>query len=847
MRLFISKEFMKFKNKATLFLFLTSSFVIGGVSCFSKEPFESYAYSSLPSTMDINLNNLDDDSIRSYYSALSSKTEEAELRGTNLLKNLKPILRKNFQYYHYDSVWKIYEITDRDWSLSPASASSHGTYDASTNYLIAYTYGTGVKTPTGDNPFVRALYRDQSNEKRKIHAWDAHSSGTGDESNGYLNREHVWPKSYGFSKAINNDGTTDNEAYKKGPAGTDVHHLMAADDWVNSYLHSNYFYGNVETVSKYGQEERATEANKMGTSVHSEVTATNIFEPLDQHKGDIARAIFYMCAMYNSYDGSTPSGYDPNLALSNNPTDIGYSTIGSTIDSPATYGILQDLLEWNKLDPVDEFEIHRNNLIFNNYQFNRNPFVDFPEWADLIWGDKNSAGNYAKPDSDAINDKNSIVSISLDKTAINLTVDDTTTITATCDGTASWTVSSSDVISLTGSGNTQTITALSSGSATITASYNDESVSCYVTVKEKEDNLSIDKASLSLNVGDTETLTANKDATWSISPSDVASLSSTSGSSVTISALAKGNATISVSDGTTTLNCTVVVADSSAPKDSETKDVTILPTTTFLDGKAYPVGSSASLDYDIYQESETRLKFGISGVYKNQNSKTYIMFKEGSSPYLYNCDNLSKIEKISITFNKGCASGGRYSVHFSNSVLSSYDSSSYSSVPISSESTPTVEVSNDNNYGYFQFSTSSKNVQIVSITITYTSYTAENFANNFLDTMNCDSSGVKKASQSNWETTKTLFNRLNNAEQEILKNTSANISGTVKEQCVHQYDYIVGKYSFENYMSRDILTTSLNTKNNGNKLYSSIIASIVILSCGLIIVSTIYYKKKKTN
>ena len=837
---------MKFKNKATLFLFLTSSFVIGGISSFNKEPVESNAYSTLSSTMDINLNDLKDDSIRSYYSALSSKTDESELRGTNLLKNLKPILRNNFKYYQYDSVWKIYEITDRDWSLSPASASTVGTYDSSTNYLYSYKYGEKVSTPTGDNPYVRALYRDQSNEKRKIRAWDAHSSGTGDKSNGYLNREHVWPKSYGFSKTTKSDGTIDTEAYKSGPAGTDVHHLMAADNWVNSELHSNYFYGNVETVSKSGQEERATEANLLGTSVHSEVTATNIFEPLDQHKGDIARAIFYMCAMYNSYDGSTPTDYDPNLALSSNPTYIGQTTIASTIDSPATYGILQDLLEWNKLDPVDEFEIHRNNLIFNNYQFNRNPFIDFPEWADLIWGDKNSAGNYAKPDSDVINDKNSSVSISLDKTAISLTVDDTTTITATCDGTASWSISSSDIISLSGSGNTQTITALNSGTATITAFYNDESVSCVVTVKDKEVVLSVDKNSISLDVDETETITANKEATWSISPTNIASLSSTSGASVTISALAKGNATISVSDGTTTLTCSVVVTDSSAPIDSETKDVTISPGTTFLDGKAYPVGSSASLDCDTYQESETRLKFGISGIYRQYS--TYIMFKDGSSPYIYNCDNLSKIDKISLTFRKGSAEAGKYGVYFSNSVLSTYDTSSNKTIPSCYNSDQTVEVTNDNNYGYFQISTSSANVRLASITITYTSYTAENFANNFLDTMNCDSSGIKKADESNWEKTKTLFNRLNNAEQEILKNTSANINGTTKEQCIHQYEYIVRKYSYENYMSRDIPTSSLNTKNNDDKLYSSIIVSIIILSCGLIAVSSLYYyKKKKTN
>ena len=51
-------------------------------------------------------------------------------------------------------------------------------------------------------------------------------------------------------------------------------------------------------------------------------------------------------------------------------------------------GIMSDLLEWNRIDPVDEYEIHRNNLIYNNYQHNRNPFIDFPDWAEYIWGNE---------------------------------------------------------------------------------------------------------------------------------------------------------------------------------------------------------------------------------------------------------------------------------------------------------------------------------------------------------------------------------------------------------------------------------------------------------------------------
>ena len=108
-----------------------------------------------------------------------------------------------------------------------------------------------------------------------------------------------------------------------------------------------------------------------------------------------------MVACYNNLAGNNDiTQYNPNLTLVDYATSNGNSEISSN-DQAVGMGILSDLLEWHKLDPVDEYEIHRNNLIYNNFQHNRNPFIDFPEWVDLIWGnDKGSKS--ASPSTDVI-------------------------------------------------------------------------------------------------------------------------------------------------------------------------------------------------------------------------------------------------------------------------------------------------------------------------------------------------------------------------------------------------------------------------------------------------------------
>ena len=100
------------------------------------------------------------------------------------------------------------------------------------------------------------------------------------------------------------------------------------------------------------------------------------FGPLDYNgiagnqnswKGDVARSLFYMAVRYNL------------LSLVNgNPDDV---------RDNHQMGDLATLLEWNTLDRADDFEMNRNNYI-QTWQYNRNPFIDFPALADYIWGNR---------------------------------------------------------------------------------------------------------------------------------------------------------------------------------------------------------------------------------------------------------------------------------------------------------------------------------------------------------------------------------------------------------------------------------------------------------------------------
>lgn len=161
--------------------------------------------------------------------------------------------------------------------------------------------------------------------------------------------EHSFPKSWW--------GAYPNEAYK------DLFHLYPADASANESK-NNLPLG--EVTGTPGFNNGVTKVGKNGFGIEY---SDNCFEPADEFKGDFARSYFYIASVYE------------NLApLMQSPMVINNSTY--PFWKPWAIDLL---LKWNKQDPVSAKELTRIETIYN-IQGNRNPFIDYPDLAEYIWG-----------------------------------------------------------------------------------------------------------------------------------------------------------------------------------------------------------------------------------------------------------------------------------------------------------------------------------------------------------------------------------------------------------------------------------------------------------------------------
>ena len=474
-------------NKKLLATLSIAALIIGaGVVLTNKKTINAEAYSGSSLTKNIDLNDNTPEEIRSYYSDLNSLSE-SERKGTNLLKNLKPILSDGQKYYSYDTakdnIWKMYEIIDRDWVKSRKEDIVG--YNQSTNTITNYSYKS-------TNPYIHALYVNRDVENQTT-AWDDHQ-----QTQWGINQEHIWPKSQGF----NQEGA--------GGARGDPMHLWAGNGRVNGTEHNNHPYGYVDKTQSYTDPVKAKgysnlSKNYSGTSLT--LGTGTVFEPQDSDKGDIARAVFYMVARYNNYAGNDNSidANNPNLELVQSAPELASYTATST--KTGKMGILSDLLEWNELDPPDAWEIHRNNLLYNNYTNNRNPFIDFPSWANYIWGNQSQS---ADPSTDSISSFDKVEVISVESVSLpaseTIAVDSTITLVPTftpsnaTNKAVTWSSNKTGVATVSSSG---VVTGVSAGEATITVRTSDGNkvASCVVTVQEEEEDPNV--RSIIINYDDT--------------------------------------------------------------------------------------------------------------------------------------------------------------------------------------------------------------------------------------------------------------------------------------------------------------------------------------------------------
>lgn len=170
-------------------------------------------------------------------------------------------------------------------------------------------------------------------------------------------REHVWPKSRGFKKP-SQDGYTD------------LHHLRPADRNLNG-AHSNFGYDLGGDVVM----DTLADGSKVVTSARID-RENESFEPTFIARGQIARMLFYMAVRYEAGDDG-PKEKMPDLFL----VDDNLKT------SKPLIGDLCTLLMWHNRYQVSAFERRRNDRVFE-LQHNRNPFIDYPNFANRIWAEK---------------------------------------------------------------------------------------------------------------------------------------------------------------------------------------------------------------------------------------------------------------------------------------------------------------------------------------------------------------------------------------------------------------------------------------------------------------------------
>jgi len=209
-----------------------------------------------------------------------------------------------------------------------------------------------------------------TDDKANGYVWDMYSDvpdGTppynyvfiSDQCGSYSNEGDCYNREHSFPSSWFNDAS---------PMNSDLFHLVPTDGEVNGHR-SNFPYGEVGSVSW-----TSLNGSKLGTCNYPGYTGTT-FEPINEYKGDFARNYFYMATRYSNLI----AGWENN--------DANADAILNGTSYPAyEEWFLNMIRAWNLADPVSQKEIDRNNAVYG-FQNNRNPYIDHPEYVELVWGD----------------------------------------------------------------------------------------------------------------------------------------------------------------------------------------------------------------------------------------------------------------------------------------------------------------------------------------------------------------------------------------------------------------------------------------------------------------------------
>ena len=325
--------------------------------------------------------------------------------------------------------------------------------------------------------------------------------------------------------------------------------------------------------------------------------------------------------------------------------------------------------------------------------------------------------------------------------------------------------------------------------------------------------VSLNKSSILLAANGTETLVPTvapadatyKDVTWSSNDEAIATVDNNG----VVTGVNAGTTTITVEtqDGHLTASCTVTVK--SNPQIKRNNYATGVSYKMYLQTKGYFNGGIGGAPY--LGETDTNYSNGVDVKFETVNSKLRLYFMDGETKKYIVAYLNATYDNFGI-FTEEELSG--------KTVFDWYINSDGRLVAECRGVVKTLGLKSGQTFTTFALNALSATVKFMEF-----EYTAESYAYDFLDNITCDSSGVTSPVYSDgftWSDLKLIYNNLFGSEKTILSTTTKNVNGNVIERMLARYEYLVWKYHYEDFLSRDVVLSSNSSMFGSNNHYFSI-------------------------